>query len=306
MRPEIRELLDRFGGVVTRDQLVAVLPVHVVDHAVRSGTLQRLFPCTYAIPSTLDNPEICRRGALRYAGSDAALSHTSGLQAQGMSVADGARVHVLTDRTCRLRHAAGLVMHHRQGFRCRPPAVLMRDGLNVVRLEGCLVDSWPILSPLDRRAPVIFAVQSRQTTPTRIGTELERAPKLTGRAELAELLRLLELGCHSEMEIWGHHHVFDSPQLPPARRQRPVSLGRRTVYLDVAYEEEMVAVELDGIAHHGNRDRDQRRDLALASLGWMTLRFSHHRLHRETEAVRRELRATLETRRRQLGGWQKT
>lgn len=301
MRVEIRALLDRYGGVVTRAQLSAVLPVHIVDHAVTSGALRRLFPRTYTVPELGDDPQIRRRGALRYAGEEAALSHTSGLLAWEVPVPVEGAVHIVTDRSCRLRHGGGLVVHHRQGFVCRPPEVLLRDGLNVVRLEGCLVDSWPLLSPLERRAPVISTVQSRRTTAARVLTQLARAPKLTGHAELAELLHLLELGCHSELEIWGHRQVFDSPLMPPVRRQRPVSLGTRTVYLDVAYEEEMVAVELDGFAYHANRDSDQRRDLALAALGWLTLRFSHRRLHEETEAVRRELRATLETRRRQLG-----
>ncbi len=149
---------------------------------------------------------------------------------------------------------------------------------------------------------MIFAVQGRRTTAARIAAEVGQAPKLPGRAELAALLHLLELGCHSELEIWGHRHVFNHSSLPHARRQRPVELGIRTVYLDLAYEEEMVAVELDGSAYHGDRDRDQRRDLALAAQGWLTLRFSHRRLHTEVESVRQELRATLVTRRRQLAG----
>lgn len=301
MRPEISELLDRYGGVVTRADLLAVLPLHVVDHAVASRALVRVFPRTYTTPDGAGDPEIHLRAALRYAGPEAALSHTSGLAAWGIAVPAVPQVHVSAHRTCRLRHAAGLVVHHRGGFFCAPPAVLTRDGLKVVRLEGCLVDSWPLLSPLDRRAPVIGAVQSRRTTAARVRPELERAPKLPGRAELAGLLDLLERGCHSELEIWGHRHVFDSRALPPARHQRAVALGARKVYLDVAYETELVAVELDGAAYHGDRDRDSRRDIALAALGWLTLRFSHRRLHTETDAVRRELRATLETRRQQLG-----
>ncbi len=296
------ELLDRHGGVATRADLLAVLPVHVVDHAIASGALVLVLPRTYTTPERACDSEIHRRAALRYAGPEAALSHPSGLAAWGMSVPEGNAVHISVDRSCRLRHAVGLVVHHREGFACHPPAVLVRDGLRVVRLEGCLVDSWPLLSPLDRRAPVICAVQGRRTTAARVVTELERAPKLTGRVELATLLGLLERGCHSELEIWGHRRVFDSQLLPPARHQRPVRLGTRTVYLDVAYEAEMVAVELDGSAYHGDRDRDSRRDIALAALGWLTLRFSHRRLHNETEPVRRELRTTLEIRRRQLDG----
>lgn len=301
VRRDILELLDRYGGVVTRADLVAVLPVHVVDHAVASGALVRVFPRTYTTPDRAGDPEIQRRAALRYAGGGAALSHLSGLAAWGIPVPESNAVHISADRTCRLRHAVGLVVHHHHGFTCSPPAVLSRDGFSVARLEGYLVDSWPLLSPLDRRAPVIGAVQSRRTTAARVRPELARAPKLPGRPELAGLLDLLERGCHSELEIWGHRQVFDSRLLPPARHQRPVALGARTVYLDVAYEAEMVAVELDGSAYHGDRDRDSRRDIALAALGWLTLRFSHRRLHSEAEAVRRELRATLETRRQQLG-----
>ncbi len=79
--------------------------------------------------------------------------------------------------------------------------------------------------------------------------------------------------------------------------------GRRA-HLDVAYESELVDIELDGSRYHfgfERRERDMRRDAALAALGWLVLRFSHRRLHEEPDAVRREILATLEVRRRQLG-----
>lgn len=163
--------------------------------------------------------------ALRYAGEEAALSHTTGLSAWDIPVPVEAVLHVVTDRSRRLRHARGLAVHHRQGFVCSAPAVLRRGGLELVQLEGCLVDSWALPSPLERRVPMICAVQRRRTTAARIAAELERAPKLPARAELADLLKLLELGCHSELEIWGYRRVFDTSLLPPAQRQRPVLLA---------------------------------------------------------------------------------
>jgi very-short-patch-repair endonuclease len=119
-----------------------------------------------------------------------------------------------------------------------------------------------------------------------------------------KLFRLLSLGIHSELEAWGHEHVFNDSRLPPSRAQVPVRLpSGRTIYLDRLYDEELVNVELDGAAYHGlprQRERDLRRDSALASLGFVTVRFSHPRLHADHEQAVDELLATLAMRRCQL------
>jgi very-short-patch-repair endonuclease len=78
----------------------------------------------------------------------------------------------------------------------------------------------------------------------------------------------------------------------------------RNVYLDRLFDAEMLNVELDGAAYHGKpgqRERDLRRDAALATLGYLTVRFSHLRLHRDPAGVVEKLLAILETRRRQFG-----
>jgi very-short-patch-repair endonuclease len=84
-----------------------------------------------------------------------------------------------------------------------------------------------------------------------------------------------------------------APDLPAYVQQHPVRLadGRRT-RLDVAYIEAKVAVELDGAAFHGSRsarERDTRRDSALAAQGWVVLRFSYARLVSDPEGCRREI-----------------
>ncbi len=45
-----------------------------------------------------------------------------------------------------------------------------------------------------------------------------------------------------------------------------------------------------------------RRDVALSTLGWLVLRFSHRRLHDDPHGVRAEVLATLEIRRHQRAG----
>jgi hypothetical protein len=104
---------------------------------------------------------------------------------------------------------------------------------------------------------------------------------LPGRYELTRLLSLLAAGCRSELELWGHDHVFAGPGTPPVERNVPMRIGQRTVYLDVYCRQARVNVELDGSKWHTlapDRERDARRDSALATMDIMVVRFTHDRL----------------------------
>lgn len=303
MHAEIGRLLEIGGGVVDRRELLAGVSHGVLDHAIAVGHLVRILPRTYVEPQSASDAVVRRRAAVRYAAGWGAISHDSALSGWQLPTAETRAIHITTGPDHQLRGAPGLVVHRRNGFRVQSPWTVTRDGLPHVRLERALVESWPQRPVEDRRAPLILAVQRRLVTAERVLREADQLPKLGGRPALLSLVELLRAGCHSELEIWGHLHVFDHPTLPPGRRQVPVRVHGRTVYLDVAYHRELVDVELDGAEYHGprlRRERDLRRDAALAALGWLTVRFSHARLHAEPEVIRRELRATLEVRRQQL------
>ncbi|WFE99613.1 DUF559 domain-containing protein [Micromonospora sp. WMMD964] len=214
--------------------------------------------------------------------------------------AAGDLVHLSTPTSANLRNRPGVVVHRRRSLLIEPPHVVVRQGLTVTRLEQALIDSWPTMPPAERRAPVIRAVNEWLTTPERLGVALESTPKLTDRAALRTLLTRLADGCRSPLEIWGHGHVFTGPGMPTFRRQVPIRVGRRTVYLDMFAERERVDIELDGATTHGDprqREIDLRRDAQLASLGITVVRFAHRRLLHEIDAVRRETLAILATRR---------
>ncbi|WP_158657508.1 endonuclease domain-containing protein [Blastococcus saxobsidens] len=103
------------------------------------------------------------------------------------------------------------------------------------------------------------------------------------------------------MEIWGALEVLPGPPaVPPPVRQHQLLLGDgRRVHLDAAWPAARVAVELDGAAFHGSRkqrERDLRRDTALAALGWVVLRFSYARLMSDPEGCRREIVAVVSAR----------
>lgn len=178
------------------------------------------------------------------------------------------------------------------------------------RLTGvvrALVDSWGRASgrlswargPETARAAVIEALRGRRVTPARLREELAYHPALPGRRSLELLIRLAERGCHSELEIWGVQHVLTGPGMPTFVQQHRLQLPMGTVHLDAAIPELRIVIELDGAAFHGSaaaRERDLRRDTALAARGWVVLRFSYRRLTSEPDACRREILAVCRAR----------
>jgi very-short-patch-repair endonuclease len=281
---------------------------HVVKDAIRGGALVRMFPRIYALPECAQRLEIRRHGALLLV-PDGALSHLDGLD--HWALPGTARdpkpdlIHITRPFGQAAVEIDGVVVHRRTGFEPTAPGVVVRLGARVVRMEQVIVESWPLLRDADQRLPAIVAVRERRTRGERLLQCLNLQPKTPGAAEMRDLFGLLALGNHSHLELWGHKRVFSDPRLPASRTQFKVTLpSGRTVYLDRLFEAEMLNVELDGAAYHGKpgqRERDLRRDAQLATLGYLTLRFSHPRLHTDPEGVINEILATLAMRRRQFG-----
>jgi hypothetical protein len=156
------------------------------------------------------------------------------------------------------RGGDGLTIHRMKSL---PKSVLV-DGVPTFPVAEALVSSWPLLSGPDRRAPAITAARDRLVTPAQLKTALQAASRLAGRAELVELVRLLDEGCESELEIWGYLDVFSIPGLRHASRRKWVDARGRRYRLDLAYEVERVAIELDGARYHTGKARwelDRRR-----------------------------------------------
>jgi very-short-patch-repair endonuclease len=272
------------GGVIGRRQALAVVARHVLADAVTDGALTRIFPSVYALPEAASRIEVRRHGAL-IAVPDSALSHLDGLGHWGLPGeprdVDDLRIHVTHPGGRNPVEVAGIRAHRRRGFHLGAPHTVVRLGAHVVRMEQAIIESWPLLAEVDQRLPAIVAVRDRRTRGQRLLACLDRQPKTAGAREMRELFEL------------------------NSRAQVPVRLPNgRKVYLDRLFEDELVNVELDGAAYHGKpgqRERDLRRDAALAALGYVTVRFSHLRLHADPEGCVLELLAILATRRRQLG-----
>lgn len=294
----------RGNGVVHRRTALQHVGVRTLDHAVESGGLVRVLPSTYALPELSTDPDTLRRAGLAYAGAGSAVSHLSTLRLYDLPVPPGHPEYVTVPTDRRVR-ATDPVRFTRSRQLLDPTGrVTMRVGIPTVRLERALVESWPLLAEDAQRAPAILAIQRRLTTPDRIRRVITDLPKLSGRQDFVRLVELLDAGCHSMLEIWGHLDVFTHRSLPPSRGQVALTVGRRTMYLDRWFEAEQVNVELDGRKYHSSprdRERDLRRDVQVSTRGAVVLRFSHDRIQSEPDIVRAELAQVLAVRRRQLG-----
>ncbi|TQN43916.1 uncharacterized protein DUF559 [Blastococcus colisei] len=270
---------------------------------LRNGALVQLQPGVLALPERADDWTLRARAASRWAGGP--VSHVSALVAGGLAAANDGPVHVTVPSARCPRGGCGVVAH-----RSDRRLVTVRYGtLEAVEPERSLVDAWawahtPRRNPRARqeqpiiRRAVIEGVRGRAVHAAAVRRASVRLGPHPGGPALLDLLALIAGGCDSELEIWGVQQVLPRPPaVPPYVQQYRLALpdGRR-IKLDAAWPEALVAVELDGAAFHGSREareRDLRRDSALAALGWVVLRFSYARLVADPEGCRREIVAAV-------------
>lgn len=297
MRHHVDDLLAPYGGVATRTELLAVLTRNELDDEIARGHLVAPFPRAYCRPWDVEYAPTRDRAALASVAAPCALSHLTALRRYELPMPQTDDIHVTVPIG---RHPIGRAPRLKVHRTRVPTRVEDISGLAVVEPAVAIVRSWPILATVDRRAPAIHAVRRRIVTPERLRGICERAVGMPGRAQLARLIDLLADGCESELEIWGCLGVFDVPGLRHGVRQRVVRIREASYRLDLAYDEERVAVEMDGDRWHcsrAQRDRDRRRDAALATADWLTLRFSWERLHFDVAGCRNDTLATLAARR---------
>jgi very-short-patch-repair endonuclease len=257
---------------------------------VADGKLVRIRPGVVALPVAAQAWRMHVEATLE--GRPAVASHVTALALWELIEHPPGPVHVTVDLTASARGSKGVVLHRSPGIFDERRRV---DGIATTTVERSIVDTWGRPAPLPRsavRAAAITAVRRRLCTRRELTVALARRPRLAGRAELARLVSLLADGCQSELEIWGCLQILRAPGMPPFVQQRRVVVDGQVFFLDVAYDDAMLAVEMDGAAWHGSRrqrERDIRRDSLLATVGWQTLRFSYGRLTAAPDASRRDI-----------------
>jgi hypothetical protein len=281
--------------------LAAATSSRSVGRWIAAGRLVRLHPGWVTAPEFADDWTVRAHAATGYSGGP--LSHMSALAVHGIVDNRVTRLHVTVPDARKLRTSRWLRVH-RTRLRL---AVVRAEALPATTPARSLVDTWGdahrarALRGFDSiaRGACLRATRDRVVTPGELRAELALRPELPGRAALLELVDLMAGGCQSELEIFGVRQVLQIPGLPPCRQQYECALSRGRIFLDAAWPEVRLAVELDGAAFHGSqeaRERDLRRDAELAASGWVVLRFSYRQLTRHPERCRAQVAAAYRSR----------
>jgi hypothetical protein len=294
----VHNLLALLGPTRTAStaSLATAVGERSIGRWIASGRLVRLYPGWVTVPDLADDWTVRAHAASGYAAGP--LSHISALTLHGLVDNEVTKLHVTVPGDRRVRSSRWLRVH-----RSRTPVEVVRArALPATPVARSLIDTWGDahrpgatrgFEGIAREA-VLRATRGRRVTPLNLEAQLDSRPELPGRAALVELLGLIAGGCESELEIFGVRHVLAVPDMPPCEQQYRLLLPGGPVRIDAAWPEAKLAVELDGAAFHGSREareRDLRRDAALAALGWVVLRFSYRRLMREPAACRAEILA---------------
>jgi very-short-patch-repair endonuclease len=301
-RPMIREHVTSHGGLATRQQLLERIPATVLDGHIGRGQLVRVFPHVYRLRDSEDDDMTALRAALIHAGRQSALSHTTALAVWGVRGLERP-LRVTVDESIRRAGAPGLIVHRRKAFDPRSAQCVDRHGLRVTRLHRAVIDSWPLLPLPERRPLALDLVNRRLVTHAQLEEALGERPNLAGRRLLRQTIDLIADGVRSELEAHGVLNVFRHRSLPPSVGQYRVQLPSKTIWLDRAWPEVKLAVELDGTRHHSSledRRADLERDREMAALGWVVLRFTYADVLRDPEGVRAKVLAVYRARLEQL------
>lgn len=166
-------------------------------------------------------------------------------------------------------------------------------GIPVTTVERTAFDvarRGPFLSALQRLDALARATHFDAGDVTEV---LTAHPFVRGRRRVARLLSLIDAGAQSPKETWLRLVLIEAG-FPPPRTQIPVLApdGYPRYFLDMGWEEYLVAVEYDGEQHRTDTAQyrgDVLRSEYLDSLGWRRIRVLAG--DRREDVVRRVLRA---------------
>jgi len=302
-----QELIDQQRGIVARWQ-VAGCPADLsaIDNLVRRDRWRTTYRGVYAAHTGKPDREGVLWAAVRRCGADAALSHHTAAELDGLTDRRIAAVHVTIP--ARLRVWLG-----REEFSRGLPRILLHRSARLeqarhpaktpprTRVEETVLD----LGDLARDVDEVFswlssACAGRHTTSAKLAAAAANRARLRWRDDVLAALSELSDGVHTLLERRYACNVELAHRLPKAKRQVNQRRGSTSTYLDNSYVEYGVVVELDGLAYHLIEDRwyDIHRDNYLARSDIIVLRYSWADITTRPCQVAMEIAAVLRQR-----GW---
>jgi very-short-patch-repair endonuclease len=305
----VRRIARRNHGLITRRQLkLARLSKDEISDWSAAGLIVRLCPSIFRTDEIQETWELQARVALTWAGDGAALSFDTAAGVLGLKgYAREGPIHVTQSIKQRVPKQCpfDMVLHsHRElGFW----DAAFYGGLRTTRAERTLLDLAGYLSDERLEELIDDALMHGLTRPAYLHACYQRLKRVgrKGCGPFGRILRrrgrtLVPLDSPLEKELL---QIIADARLPLPRARWWVPENGRAIYrLDLAYENERLAVEADSREHHSREAdliADQIRQNDLVSWGWSVLRFRTFQL-KDPFSVARIIRNTLTVRAQQL------
>lgn len=264
MRPEVHHAIADDAVVAARRD--PGLARSLNSYAYR-GQLERLLPGVYGKPGLTDTVE-GQLAAARAYGDDLVLTRRSAaaltwwpelVQAAGMELACPRPISPGYGFSCEQRLIPWELLTRVDGMLCTTPELTVLDLMPDFGLHA--------VTEALRRGAVTPGKLERALalTPHRRGNQLRR--KLVADV-VAAPWSFLETEVHAMLRDAGIHGWVAN---------RKVVVDGVTYFIDVAFDAEMVAIEMDGFETHGRWEafhHDREKWVALATAGWQTLAYT--------------------------------
>jgi hypothetical protein len=266
---DLADLAALQDGVVTRRQaLAAGLSVRQVEWRLTSGRWERAHAGVYQTQPGRRDQASAESAAVLACGTGAVLSHWSVAHHVGLARSAPKQIHVSVPSARRVVNPLGVTVYRtvRAVDASQPWQWPPRTSV-----DQTVIDIAALGTADDAVAIAALACQRGLTWHEALRAELERRVAHRWRAVLREALDDIGAGSHSALEVRFVRDVVRAHGLPVPRLQRTTVAGIH----DAGFDEQMVLVELDGLAFHGDpsaRLSDTRRDRRSAGVGWLTLR----------------------------------
>ncbi|MET1004977.1 MAG: DUF559 domain-containing protein [Propionibacteriaceae bacterium] len=281
---DIERILRSTGGIMVRRQHPRL--ARSLSHLVSEGTLRPVLPGVY-VEASLHDDLITRLRAAAAWDPDAVLTGAA-----------AARITFWPDISV---GAIGLAV--RSGRRPQPGFVFSRRLVPpelIVQRQGirCTIPAMTALDLCDAAGPEALDIALRRRAATVPG--LYEALRLTsgrrGNGQRREFLVESRDNAWSPAER-AAQRLFKAEGLVGWIGNYPLPLVGQTYYLDFAFPEARLAVEIDGRSFHSSpeafeRDRWRQNDIVLA--GWRVLRFTPAMLEQQPHVVIAVIRRALQ------------
>jgi hypothetical protein len=297
-------IAERRLHLVTDDEVQQLgLTALTIRRRIDSGQLHRVLP---GVLSTIAGPyDVSQRAlALCLSIPDAVLSHVSAAGHWGIRRVPKDRVDVtvppntwVLDRRAVVHYSNRLPDHH---------IVDLVDGGRVTSVARTIFDLGGVLDEQGHLSVIEDVRNKGLCTDAELG-EVYHDMCGRGRRGSAAWQRLAHLTeragrpTMSELEL-EFQEALVAAGLPPAVQQHPVTLPNgRTVYLDLAYPDCRLDIEIDHSEWHATAsavEQDKARDLGLAVLGWERMRFTERSIERRLPVCIAMVIAVVDLRRR--------